>query len=85
MEKWPSGLRQLSTKQPNRKVPKVRIFLFPPVRKYFKSKKDSVYYLLEIWGCSSAGRAVPLQGTGRRFDSCRLHQPTEREIKCLKH
>ena len=26
------------------------------------------------WGCSSAGRAIPLHGIGRRFDPCQLHK-----------
>ena len=29
--------------------------------------------LLEIWGCSSAGRAPALQAGGRQFDSVHLH------------
>lgn len=36
---------------------------------------------LSSWGCSSAGRAVALQATGRRFDPCHLHQLSEKIFK----
>ena len=30
---------------------------------------------VEIWGCSSVGRAPALQAGGRQFESVHLHQP----------
>ncbi len=41
---------------------------------YTRSEFNS--YQSIIWGCSSVGRAPPLHGGGRRFDSCQLHKAT---------
>ena len=38
-----------------------------------------------IWGCSSVGRAVALHASGRRFDSCHLHQTTACSAVWLAH
>ena len=32
-----------------------------------------IYKLVEMWGCSSAGRAPALQAGGQRFDPAHLH------------
>ena len=36
--------------------------------------EDEKQTSVNIWGCSSAGRAPALQAGGRQFDSVHLHQ-----------
>ena len=43
------------------------------IRIYTATAKVRFLYLLPFRGCSSVGRAGPLQGQGRRFESCHLH------------
>lgn len=43
-----------------------------------------ILHRLIIWGCSSVGRAVRSQRTGRRFDPDQLHNPNF-EKKSIAH
>ena len=56
-----------------KETPNLSLGRTPAAFSFLKRRLNS-YILTEPWGISSAGRARPSQGRGRRFDPAMLHQ-----------
>lgn len=64
-----------------KETPNLSLGRTPAAFSFLKRRLNS-YILTEPWGISSAGRARPSQGRGRRFDPAMLHhnrQTTDQE------